>query len=81
LQSHWKTANYVKRDAWDGFDAVDTLSNGSLATTPPRHVHIQTANGKPVGRLNLETMTGLEGWQPDKKLLQVIDELRREGRL
>ena len=48
---------------------------------PPRHVHISFASGKLVGRLNLETMVGLEGWQPDKKLLQIIEDLRREGRL
>ena len=48
---------------------------------PPRHVHVQTANGKLVGRLNLETMTGMEGWQPDKKLLQIVEDLRKEGRI
>jgi hypothetical protein len=31
--------------------------------------------------LNLETMTGLEGWQPGKKLLQIIADLQRAGRL
>ena len=48
---------------------------------PPRHVHIETPSGKLVGRLNLETMTGVEGWQPSKKLVRVIAELRKEGRL
>jgi hypothetical protein len=48
---------------------------------PPRHVHIETPGGKLVGRLNLDTMTGLEGWQPSKKLLQVVADLRKEGRL
>jgi len=48
---------------------------------PPRHVHIETANGKLLGRLNLDTLTGMEDWQPSKELLQVIAELKREGRL
>ena len=48
---------------------------------PPRHVPIETPSGKLVGRLNLETMTGVEGWQPSKKLVRVIAELRKEGHL
>ena len=47
----------------------------------PRHVHVERESGELVGRLNLERMTGMEGWQPDRKLLQIIQELRREGRL
>ncbi len=47
----------------------------------PRHVHVETAGGKLVGRLDLRTRKGLEGWQPDKKLLRVIAELEKEGRL
>ena len=48
---------------------------------PPRHVHIETAKGKLLGRLNLDTLTGMEDWQPSKELLQVIAELKKEGRL
>jgi len=47
----------------------------------PRHVHIQSANGKPLGRFNLQTREGMEGWQPSKKLLDIIEELERSGRL
>jgi hypothetical protein len=47
----------------------------------PRHVHVERESGQLVGRLDLERMTGMEGWQPDRKLLQIIQELRREGRL
>ena len=47
----------------------------------PRHVHVETAGGKLVGRLDLRTRKGLEGWQPGKKLLQVVAELEKEGRL
>jgi len=27
----------------------------------PRHIHVRTAKGKKLGRLNLETLEGLEG--------------------
>jgi hypothetical protein len=48
---------------------------------PPRHCHVETESGKLIGRLNLETMEGLEGWHPNKKLLKIIEDLQREGRL
>jgi len=47
----------------------------------PRHVHVETTDGKLIGRLNLQTRQGMEGWQPDRKLLRIIAELEREGRL
>ncbi len=47
----------------------------------PRHVHIETQSGKLIGRLNLDTMSGMEDWQPGKKLLQIIVDLQKEGRL
>ncbi|MEZ5406046.1 MAG: hypothetical protein R3F23_07720 [Verrucomicrobiia bacterium] len=47
----------------------------------PRHIHVRTLDGKKIGRLNLVTMKGLEGWEPNRKLLVIIDELKREGRL
>jgi hypothetical protein len=34
-----------------------------------------------IGRLDLARMTGMEGWQPDRKLLRIIEELMNEGRL
>ena len=48
---------------------------------PPHHVHVETAAGQLLGRLNLETMVGMEGWQPTKKLLKIIQELRDEQRI
>lgn len=47
----------------------------------PRHVHVETESGKLLGRLDLQSMTGLEGWQPSRKLVKVIADLTKEGRL
>lgn len=47
----------------------------------PHHVHVKTSGGRKLGRLDITTMRGMEGWKPDRKLVQVIEELRAEGRL
>jgi len=44
-------------------------------------VHVRTDKGRKLGRLNLETMQGLEGWVPPKDLTKIIEDLMREGRL
>jgi len=62
------------------FVAVVTSSSGSLAIIR-RDTCMSRENGELIGRLDLERMTGMEGWQPDRKLLDIIVELRREGRL
>lgn len=48
---------------------------------PPPHVHVKTSSGRKIGRLDIVSMRGLEDWTPDRKLVQVIEELKREGRL
>jgi len=47
----------------------------------PRHVHVQTDDGRLLGRFNLETRQAMEGWKPSRKLLEVITDLEREGRI
>jgi hypothetical protein len=47
----------------------------------PRHVHVYDAKERFLGRLDIERMRGIEGWMPSKKLIKVIEELKREGRL
>lgn len=47
----------------------------------PRHVHIRTSNGRKLGRINLATMQGMEGWTPDRKLVVILEELKQEGRV
>ena len=32
----------------------------------PRHVHVQTAKGRKLGRVNLNTLEGMENWTPPK---------------
>ena len=46
----------------------------------PRHVHVKIG-GRKLGRLNVTTLRGLEGWLPDRKLIKVIEQLKKEGRL
>lgn len=48
---------------------------------PPRHVHVETESGKLLGRFNLETMSGMEDWQPPRKLIRIIEDIRREREL
>jgi len=52
-----------------------------LSDHNPRHIHVYDAKGRFFGRLNIDRMLGLEDWTPDKKLVKLVQELRREGRL
>jgi hypothetical protein len=47
----------------------------------PRHVHVYDSKERFLGRLDIERMRGIEGWMPARKLIKVIEELKREGRL
>jgi len=47
----------------------------------PRHVHVYDSKRKFIGRLDLDRMAGVEGWRPDRKLITLIQDLQREGRL
>ncbi len=47
----------------------------------PQHLHVYDSKGRFLGRLELQTLAGHEGWNPDRKLLKLIGELRKEGRL
>jgi len=48
---------------------------------PPRHIHISDADGNLLGRIRLDTKESLSAWKPTKKVLEVIDDLQKEGRL
>ena len=47
----------------------------------PRHVHVYDSKGRFLGRLNLETLAGLEDWSPSDILVILINELKAEGKL
>ena len=47
----------------------------------PRHVHVYDSKGRFLGRLNLETLAGLEDWSPSDTLVKLINELKAEGKL
>lgn len=47
----------------------------------PHHVHVYDAKGRQIGRLDIDRLVGVEGWMPDRKLVKLIEDLRREGRL
>ena len=47
----------------------------------PRHVHVKTTRGQNLGRLDITTFRGIEGWTPAPKLVDIIQQLKREGRL
>jgi hypothetical protein len=35
----------------------------------PRHVHVRTDKGKKLGRVDVDTLRGLENWTPPKDLV------------
>jgi hypothetical protein len=47
----------------------------------PRHIHVYDSKHKLIGRLDVNRLTGVEGWTPDRKLIKLIADLKKEGRL
>jgi hypothetical protein len=47
----------------------------------PRHIHVYDSKRRFIGRLDLDRLTGVEGWTPDRKLLKLVADLTNEGRL
>jgi len=48
---------------------------------PPRHVHVSDSDGKILGRVRLDTIEPVDEWQPSRKVIEIIKQLQREGRL
>jgi hypothetical protein len=48
---------------------------------PPRHIHVFDKNGRLITRVNLETMQAMDIPKIERKVLELIQELQREGRL
>jgi len=47
----------------------------------PRHVHVYDKSGRFLGRIQVPSGQPLEAWTPPAKVLTIINELIREGRL
>jgi hypothetical protein len=47
----------------------------------PRHVHVYDSRHRLIGRLDIDRLAGIEGWTPDRKLIKLIEDLKRECRL
>jgi len=47
----------------------------------PRHIHVYNDKHRLIGRLDIDRLTGVENWTPDRKLLKLIQDLKDESRL
>jgi hypothetical protein len=47
----------------------------------PRHIHVSKMDGRILGRIVLATRQPMDAWNPPKKVLELIEELEKEGRL
>jgi hypothetical protein len=47
----------------------------------PRHVHVFDKNGRLISRVNLETMRPMDIPKIESKIVELIRELQREGRI
>jgi hypothetical protein len=52
-----------------------------LGDHDPRHVHVFDGKGNRLGRVVIETGEPLDDWQPNKDVLEIIQDLQEEGRL
>lgn len=48
---------------------------------PPRHVHVFTKDAKLITRVNLETMEPMDIGKINRKIMTLIRELQKEGRI
>jgi hypothetical protein len=47
----------------------------------PRHIHVSKMDGRILGRVVLATKQPMDAWNPPRKVIQLIEELEKEGRL
>ena len=52
-----------------------------LRAFQPNVVHVSSPDGRLLGRVVLETLVSLDPWMPPRKVLKIIEELQKEGRL
>ena len=66
-------------EEWAGFVVAVTFLSGGLAITH-RDVHVFENDGKIITRVNLDTMEPMDVPKMDKRIVELIRELREEGR-
>ena len=44
----------------------------------PRHIHVYDSKYRLIGRLDIDRNVGVEGWTPDRKLVKLIQDLKKE---
>lgn len=47
----------------------------------PRHIHVSDGNGNLLGRVALDNFAPLDSWQPPRKVVEILRQLKAEGRL
>lgn len=47
----------------------------------PRHIHVFDKNGKLITRINLDTMEPMDISKVERKIIEIIRDLKNEGRL
>ncbi len=65
---------------WAGFVVVGTFLNGGLAIIR-RDISVSNDDGEILGRVRLDPIGPVDEWQPSRKVIEIIKELQREGRL
>ena len=48
---------------------------------PPRHVHVFDSSGEFLGRVVLDTLRGLDTWNPPRDLLWIVRDMLTKGEL
>ena len=57
------------------------IFEGWTGDHPQRHVHVTYANGNFLCRVDVATKMPLDVWNPPKNVVEIIEDLQREGRL
>jgi hypothetical protein len=48
---------------------------------PPRHVHVFDSKGRLLGRVAVPGYEPLDIWRPPRNVIEILDNLQKEGRL
>ena len=48
-----------------------------LGDHPPRHVHVFKSSGEYMGRVILDTMRGMDQWDPPRDLIRILRDMKK----